>query len=129
MRFLGVDYGASRIGLALSDDGGSLAFPYAVYLNDKEFIEKIKTIYEKEGFDAVVIGESKNFQQIENTIMKEIRLFSDTIFKKNFDVPVYFEPEFLTTAEAKHYEKPGMRDASAAAIILQSYLDKQKISR
>jgi len=124
MRLLGVDYGVVRVGLALSDERKKLAFPLIVYPNDKMLIGKLKEIKEKEDVGAVVVGESRNFQQEENPIMERIHVFSEKI-KKELNVPVYSEPEFLTTIEAKHLGKPGMTDASAAAIILQSYLDKQ----
>lgn len=125
MRFLGIDYGTVRIGTALSDEGGTIAFPHAVYPNDAQILKKLLEIKEREDVGAVIIGESRNFQGEENPVMEKVRTFSKKVEKK-LGVPVSFEPEFLTTAQVKHNEREGMRDAQAAAIILQSYLDKQK---
>ena len=125
MRLLGIDYGALRIGIAISDEEEVLAFPLVVYPNDKSVVGKLKKLKKEEKFGAVVVGESRNFQQKENPIMERVHRFSDVI-KKELNVHVYLEPEFLTTVEAKYLGKPGMTDASAAAIILQSYLDKKK---
>ena len=125
MRLLGIDYGTRRVGIAFSDTEQRLAFPYAVFFNDAELIEKIQKLVEEKEFEGIVIGESRNFQQQENKVMVKVREFLEQL-KEKIPLSVYFEPEFLTTAEAEHFEKPGMRDASAAAIILQSYLDKNK---
>lgn len=126
MRLLGIDYGAKRVGLALSDTEGRLAFPKEVLVNDATLVDTIATIVADEGVEGIVLGESRNFQQEENVIMKKVRAFG-TDLSLRLGIPVFYEPEFLTTAEAKHFEKPGLRDASAAAILLQSYLDKNNV--
>lgn len=126
MRLMGIDYGTKRIGIALSDEDQKLAFPYVVFPYDKKTVMKIQELAEKEGVEAIVIGESRNFQQEENPIMSKVRIFIDR-FKEVSSLPIYFEPEYLTTAEAKRHGKPGMMDASAAAIILQSYIDRHTL--
>ena len=47
MKFLGIDYGTKRVGTALSDSDGSMAFPHAVIPNDKKLILVIKEICKK----------------------------------------------------------------------------------
>ncbi len=126
MKFLGIDYGAKRVGIALSDSAGSMAFPHAVILNDKKLILTIKEVCEKENIEAIVLGESFDYKMKPNVIMEKI-----TPFKKELEsatnLPVHFEHEFMTSAAAGHLQRRGeMIDASAAAIILQSYLDKRK---
>lgn len=124
MRYLGIDYGAKRIGLAVSDEEGKMAFPYEVVLNQGDIVEKMGEIIEKEKIDKIVVGESKNFEGEPNKIMKDIEKFVLGI-KAGFKVEIIFEPEFLTSVQAKKSQpESGMRDASAAAIILQSYLDR-----
>ena len=124
MKLLGIDYGSKRIGIALSDGRGKLAFPHSVIPSDKEVVAKIGKIKDSEEVEGFVIGDSRNFQQEENSIMGKVHDFKKAL-EKEFNLPVHLEPEFLTTLEAKHYGKEGMMDASAAAIILQSFLDKQ----
>lgn len=141
MRFLGIDYGAKRVGIAVSDETGKLAFPYSVIANDGKLLEKITAIIEKlvprsdsEVRDKIeiVMGESTNFQGEPNEIMKEIKEFKKELEEEIRDkgkmgVEIHFEPEFLTSQQAKQIQGENkMHDASAAAIILQSYLDRKQ---
>jgi methionine--tRNA ligase beta chain len=72
----------------------------------------------------VVIGESLNFKQEPNQIMAQIKAFAHELQKKS-QLPVHFEPEFFTSAEAEHIQgKTDKHDASAAALILKSYLGR-----
>jgi putative Holliday junction resolvase len=126
MRYLGVDYGKKRVGIALSDERGEFALPKAVLPNDRELIKKIKEICDENGVKQVVIGESKNYKGEENAIMENIRSFADDL-KGVTRLPVVFEPEFLTSAAAERIQgKNEMHDASAAALILKSYLERNK---
>lgn len=126
MKFLGIDYGAKRVGTALSDSDGSMAFPHAVIPNDKKLILVIKEICKKENVEAVVLGESLDYKMKPNVIMEKIVPFKKEL-EDATNLPVYFEHEFMTSAAAGHLQRKGeMIDASAAAIILQSYLDKKK---
>jgi putative Holliday junction resolvase len=124
MKYLGIDFGSKRVGIAGSDDTGRLAFPYSVVLNDKKLLEEIEKIIKQEKIDKIVIGESKNFKGESNKIMAEIEKFKATLEQKT-KLKVYFEPELMTSSQAELIQgKNKMHDASAAAIILQSYLDK-----
>lgn len=126
MRYLGIDYGGKRIGLALSDETKTIVTPLSVLSNDKNTISELVKVCQKNEVEVVVVGESKNYDQIDNNIMKEARPFVDSL-KKALGLPVYFHPEFLTSREAEHIQgKNHMLDASAAALILKSYLDTNK---
>jgi putative holliday junction resolvase len=124
MKYLGIDFGLKRIGIAVSDDTGKMAFPYAVILNSKNTLDEIGEIIKKENVDELVMGESKDFAGEPNEIMAAIKIFTKTLEEKT-KLKIYFEPEFMTSAQAEQIQgKNEMHDASAAAIILQSYLDK-----
>lgn len=125
MRFLGIDYGTKRIGLALSDDGGTLAFPKEIIVNDKMKLQKISEIVTAEKVEEIVIGESLNFQGEPNAIMEEVKVFIKELLQE-LKIPVYLEKEFLTSVEARRYEEKGEKaDAKAAALILQRFLDRR----
>ena len=125
-KYLGIDFGSKRIGLAVSDELGNLAFPYRVLPNGADLIEKIMEIIRKENIESVVVGESKDFKGEANKIMVEIDKFKKE-FESKSKLTVIFEPEFLTSVQAEKIQgKNEMQDASAAAIILQSYLDRLK---
>ena len=126
MRYLGIDYGTKRIGVALSDENGSLAFPSDVVKSGKNALEEIKLICEKNNVGAIVVGESTDFKGHDNPIMEEIKNFV-SVLKKETNLPVDLEPEFLTSAQASRVQgEHGKIDTSAAALILQAYLDKKR---
>lgn len=125
MRYLGIDYGTKRIGLAISDEGGTLAFPYAILENGKGSIGEIKTICAHEAVETIVIGESVDYKGQPNIVKKEIDKFIVEL-KKVAGVPIIEEREFMSTQQARFYQMKRKRvDDSAAAIILQSYLDRK----
>lgn len=134
-RWLGIDFGSKKIGLALSDESGTLAFPEEVFENNSGVLNKIKKILEIENIKGIVVGESLDHSGQSNKIMEEIKKFSTEL--EIFGLPIHFQKEFLTTMEAR--KLPGKRDvkhvrhtphvqvrvdASAAALILQRFLDK-----
>ena len=125
MRHLGIDYGTKRIGLAVSDEGGILAFPYAILENTKGSIGEIKTICGHESVELIIIGESVDYKGTPNIVKKEIDKFIIEL-RKLVGVPIIEEREFLSTQQARFYQmKRKHVDDSAAAIILQSYLDRK----
>lgn len=125
-KLLGIDYGTKRIGLALSDEGGKLAFPHSTVENGDMLLVRIGKVVEEESVDTIVLGESIDYKRRDNPLMKDIRVF-ETALKKRFHLPIHFEPEWLTSFEARRTAQTSKHvDASAAALILQTYLDKQR---
>ncbi len=124
MRYAGIDFGKKRVGVALSDEGGTFALPHAVILNNKKLLPTLGQIFTEQEVSAVILGESHNYKGEANAIMKDVLVFKKRI-EQELNLPVYFEPEFLTSAEAERIQgNTGMLDASAAALILKSYLDR-----
>lgn len=125
MRYLGIDYGTKRIGLAISDEGGTIAFPYSILENSKDSLGEIKTICAHESVEKIVIGESVDYKGEPNIVKKEIDKFIIAL-KKLVDIPIKEEREFMSTQQARFYQMKRKRvDDSAAAIILQSFLDRK----
>ena len=126
MKYLGIDYGAKNVGLAVSDEAGSFSFPLKVLENTSDLVESIKYICEQNHIGEIVVGESRDFSQKENDIMKEITPFAQKLWE-NIGLPVRMHPEFLTSMEAERLQGHNeMHDASAAALILKSYLESKK---
>lgn len=143
MRYLGVDYGSSKIGLALSDEEGTMGFPHDIIPNTPRLIDELCTLIAKENVGAVVIGESRTLAGGENPIAKDARAFGDELATRA-GVPVFYESEVFTSAEARRASSPaeggsasggkGRKsrapkaranvDASAAALILTSFLSR-----
>ena len=126
MRTLGIDFGSKRVGIALSDESGNFALPYGVIENNTNLVQEIKELCQINNVSEIVIGESKDFNGNDNIIMKDIRLFVDKI-KEQTNIPINFHPEFMTSAQAEQIQgKNDMLDASAASLILGSYLEFKK---
>jgi putative Holliday junction resolvase len=135
MKYIGIDYGTKRIGLARSDESGTVAFPLVTIAAGPHAVGEIAAIVTKENAEKIILGESHNFKGEANKVMEDIEQF-----KKDLEgiagVPVVYEAEFLSSAAAARQfegefgrgEKPNQSklDASAAAVILQSYLDRIK---
>lgn len=129
MRLMGIDYGGKRIGIALSDEGGTLAFPREVLKNESASAERIAALARAEGVGVVVVGLSADFKNKENPVMAGARTLAGDLSAR-LGVPVVFEPEFLTSAEAARIQGEGEKsDASAAALILNSYILRKKNAR
>lgn len=124
MRYLGIDYGTKRVGLALSDEGGSIALPHAVLPNDGTLLrEVVRLARDREA--EVVVGDSKDYQMRDNRVMAEARQFAGELVKSG--LTIYWHPEFMTSVEATRTTgKNASVDASAAAVMLQSFLELKK---
>jgi putative Holliday junction resolvase len=140
-KFLGIDFGTKRVGVSVSDEGHSLAFPKAILENNANLLENLSKIIKEENIKEIVIGESLDFNGLPNAISLKADVFIE-ILKKSFNLPVHKQKEFLTSVEARKpqngkslrdktqahsKEKTGKGakvDAQAAALILQRYLDR-----
>lgn len=108
----------------MSDEGGTLAFPYAIISNNRDLVEEIQKICTRENAGTIVVGESVDYKGKPNVVMEKIRPFIVSL-EKVTSLPVVTEREFLTTQQARFFQKEKERvDDSAAALILQSYLDR-----
>ena len=124
VRYLGLDYGTKRVGVALSDEGGTIALPHAVLPNDGRLLHEVVRIARERGA-AVVVGESKDYKMRDNPVMAEAREFARELEKS--DLAVFWHPEFMTSVEATRTTgKNAAVDASAAAVMLQSFLEVRK---
>lgn len=122
MRLMGIDYGTKRVGIALSDDKGMMAFPHVVLKNDATLMKEIERIAGKEKVGQIIIGHSLDREGKPNVVHSAIEeLIQDITL--NLGLPVELEPEQYTTKEAVRFQgKTDMTDASAASIILNSFI-------
>jgi putative Holliday junction resolvase len=126
MKALGIDYGTKKIGLAISSEDRKLAFPYGVYPNNEKFYKTLRDIITKEHITHIVIGKSLNFKRAPNSVMKDIEAFKEML-EKEHNKPISFIDETFTTKEAERLQgKHKKIDASAAALILSTYLEQKK---
>ena len=122
MKYLGIDYGTKRVGIALSDERGSIAFPHSVLQNDDSLLPALAMLIEREQVMKIAIGDTRASGGAENVITPNVEAFAIALRKRG--VSVTLVPELLSSFEAGRYVRAsGQSDASAAAIILQRYLD------
>ena len=131
-KILGIDYGSKRIGLALSEAGSSMAFPYQVIENkgSAKVLANLLDIIDENDVSVIVIGESLNLDGKDNKVMKQIRALIKLLKDSKPSLDIYLEPEHYSSFEAERWSgKHDKIDASAAAIILQAWIDRNTFNQ
>lgn len=130
MKYLALDYGKARVGLALGDSETKLALGKGILegLSQNALITKIKAIVTFENIDRIIIGLPLNMEGKPTEMTNEVQLFVDKI-RNHLEIPVQTVDERLTSkmADTLLQDVPkGKRkqDQVAAQIILQNYLDQ-----
>jgi putative Holliday junction resolvase len=132
MKYLAIDYGQKRTGIALSDPDGVFAFPRAVLLmrGRDAFFAALLALAEKEKADAFVVGLPLRQNGEDSESARRARNLAARL-KRRSSLPVYFMPETLSSFEAESRlreagKNPAQRrnrlDSAAAAAILESFL-------
>lgn len=133
MRYLAIDHGQKRTGLAVCDAAETMAFPLVVIDNSNVLIRKIREAVDEYRIQAIVMGLPFNMDGTEGPRAKEVRQFTNRL-KKEVDLPVHFFDERLSSFSAEQKlldldltrkKKKKHLDAVAAADILQGFLDQK----
>jgi putative Holliday junction resolvase len=136
---LGIDYGARRIGLALSDATATLASPWRLVQRPQSDAETLRLMIKEitslidgdDGLEAVVIGWPRRLDGSPTDQTKHVEAFARAI-EAQIAVPVVLQDERLSSHEAESRlaareadwrKRKARLDAAAAAIILQDFLD------
>jgi putative Holliday junction resolvase len=134
MRYLAIDYGTKRTGLAICDPTETIVSPLAVIQTQKELLQKIKKTIETENVEAVVLGLPLNMDDSLGPQAQLVKKFFEQL-KNAIDIPVYLQDERLSSfgaeeklacAEFTRAQKKERLDAIAAAEILQIFLEQNK---
>jgi putative Holliday junction resolvase len=126
MRYLGIDYGSKKIGVAISDELRQLAFPHTVFknLSTSDAVKKISEICDKNKVSKIILGRPIGYKGNAQKILRQLEEFKLRLEDKT-SLPVEYENEVLTTRQAERVTgRHKNLDASSAALILQTYLDK-----
>ena len=122
MKLMAIDYGHKRVGVASTDDSGQFALPRSVLPNDASLLEKIVEFKNGEQAEKIVMGESRNLDGTPNPILTQILDFKRKLEERGVEVVLH--PEVFTTMEARQLQgQTEMTDASAAALILKSFIE------
>lgn len=135
MRILGIDYGDSRIGVAVSDESCLLAFDLCVVDSSagrRKAAAELAGIIDRYKASTVVVGYPAYLNGTKGDRVVKTEKFVKVLKETAENIEVVYEDERLTTKYAdrlmleagKHQKQKGENDKLAAMIILQSYLDK-----
>lgn len=133
MRYLAIDYGNKRTGLAICDVAETIVSPLTVIHDQKGLLKKIADIVEAEKAEAIVLGLPLNMDDSHGPQAKLIFKFADQL-KTQIDLPVHFQDERLSTFSAEEKlaaadftrgKKKKRLDAVAAAQILEDFLQEK----
>ncbi len=139
---MGIDYGSKKVGIALSDDTESMAFPKMILVNDQMLVRSVQALVDAEKVGAIVLGDTRTESGGENDVTKDMERFASAL-KETVGIPVFVIPEHGTTGAAGAREmgdargettfkniQDTARDARSAALILERYwaIHKERMS-
>jgi putative Holliday junction resolvase len=136
MRILALDHGTVRIGVAVSDELKMIASPleYIPAEPFANFLARLKEILREKEVEVIVIGMPRNMDGSYGPAALKVREFV-AVLREALTVPIHTLDERLTTVQAQRYliqgqvrrrQRKEKVDQTAAAILLQSYLDRQQ---
>ncbi len=133
MRYLAIDFGTKRTGLAICDPKEIIASPLKTLLTSHKLPQLIAEIVSEENVDEIIVGLPLNMDGTIGPQAKIVRDFAANL-KEFTSLPVHFQDERLTSYEADlklapaeftKKRKKKRRDAVAAAQILQAFLQQK----
>jgi putative holliday junction resolvase len=133
MRILAVDHGTKRIGIAVSDELGMIAQPLEFIPAEPfaDFLSRFKAILRDKQVEQIIVGMPRNMDGSYGPAATKVQEFV-TVLKEAVTVPIKMWDERLTSAQANRFliqanvrreQRKEKVDKTAAAILLQSYLD------
>lgn len=118
MNYLGIDYGEKKIGLSKASSELPIAVPFKIVASDRDVIAQIKDIVASESVDEIVVGYPLSLSGEAGAQTKVVDEFITQL--SLLGKPVHKQDERFSTRAAV---SAGQDDGSAAALILQMYLD------
>ena len=133
MRVLAIDHGTKRMGVAISDELGMIAQPLEFIPAEPfaNFLTRLKEILKEKQVELILVGMPRNMNGSYGPAALKVQEFV-TVLKDAVTIPIQTLDErltsvqahrLLTEAEVSGRQRKGKVDKSAAAILLQSYLD------
>lgn len=140
MKCLCFDYGSKRMGVAVSDPDGRMAFPRGMITKDtrQKFFERIGSLVTQEKPDALVLGLPLRQDGSDSLTTRQVRNFAASL-KRRHELPLYLMNERYSSFEAEELlreagakgncKEDGRLDSAAAARILESFLNLSSTQR
>jgi putative Holliday junction resolvase len=140
-KYLAIDYGEKRIGIAISDFDKNIAFPRDHVLNDSKLFQKILVLIKEESIEKIILGYPINLNSEKTPQTLTVESFKTELeqflSKNEIKTEVVLFDERLTSSIAESYmtemglkkskrQEKGIIDSISAQVLLQGYLDKEK---
>ena len=133
MRILAIDHGTKRMGIAMSDELGVIAQPLEFILAEPfaEFLSRLREIIRDQQVELILVGMPRNMDGSYGPAALKVQEFI-AVLKASVTIPIKPVDERLTSvqahrllseAEVRGRQRKGKVDKSAAAVLLQGYLD------
>ena len=135
MRILAIDHGTRRMGIAISDELKTIAQPLEFIPAEpfEAFVSRLLEIVAEKSVELILVGMPRNMDGTYGPAAEKVREFIDRL-KQRTDIPIRTWDERLTSAQANRFliaaevrrrDRKEKVDKTAAAILLQSYLDSR----
>lgn len=136
-RILALDVGEKTIGIALSDESGTFAFPGRTIQRSEGYrkdMNQLRSLAESEGVDEIVVGMPFMMDGSRGIQAEKVEKFVEQL-SRYVRVPIHTEDERLSTFEADQLlieanchrsRRKQVIDSMAASVILQAYLDRRR---
>ena len=135
MRWLGIDHGTKKLGLAFSDELEILASPFEVWPQEEDrTLDRLARLCREEGVQALCLGLPRHKDGAESATAPAARAFGEALAART-GLPLRFVNEHLSSAEAerllrergvKAEKRKLLLDAAAAAVILAELLAQRR---
>jgi len=136
IRFMGIDYGEKRIGIALSDPLLTFAYPLTTLINNSSIFSELKKIINDKSITKIILGFPPIRFKSSKELSEKVLRFKSEIESLNKVEIILWDEEYSSaiakekiiqsvSKKSKRKEKD-LLDKFAAAVILQEYLDSIK---
>ncbi len=125
MKYLCIDYGESKVGLALGDDETHLALPYKIIKNAgwEELFQELRDIIRAENIEQVIVGLPLNTRGESSEQTRNVRKFAAEL-SNQIEPEITMADEMFSSQAAKKLGAGKRDDDIAAMVTLQTYFDK-----
>ena len=137
-RLLGIDYGSTRIGVAVSDPLGIIAKGVGVVINGSRMLDELKGYIRTYEISTAVVGMPFNLKGEKGKKAAEVEQFIERLVHETGIEVIRWDERFTSQVahqtlidmgvKKKKRQGKGQIDEMAAALILQSFLDSSKKS-
>ena len=141
-RYLALDYGHKRVGTAVSDESKTFSFSREYILNEKDLLSRLLVIIQNENIEKIILGNPLNLNSQKTIQTEAVEDFKskleEFLKKKSLSIEIILFDERFTSKIAeccirnsglskKRKHEKGLIDSASAQIILQDYIDREKI--